>query len=568
METNLFNIFGESIIQSKNNHRKIIEKEMGDFKSRLVYFKIAVFLAVLIIFIRLVQLTVVKGSYFASLSEENRFRENVYPAGRGVIYDRNGDILVRNKPGFVALVDCGKTKCFRKISHEESIKLEASGNASLVTLGIEREYIEKEAFSHLLGTTGAVFEKDLGREHCGRKIGYQDDLGRSGVEEAFDCQLQGTYGRELIEVDASGNSIRTLSKVDPKPGKSLRLSIDKNLQLKAYELMKDKKGAVVAHIPKTGEILLLYSAPSFDLSKFSEGISEEEYQKLVDNPQVPLFNRAIAGTYPPGSIYKTIIATAALEEKSIGKDTQIEDTGIITVGEFSFSNWYFSQYGKKEGLINVVDALKRSNDIFFYKTGEFVGVDKISEWSNKFLLGSKLGIELSGEEEGLVPSKKWKEEVKGEQWYLGDTYHLAIGQGDLLVTPLQVAFFSGAFANNGIICKPTVLKTDKCVPLTKNLISESVLKIVREGMIGACSEGGTAFPFFGYKVGDKEISVACKTGTADYNDPEKTHAWFTAFAPSLKPEIMVTVLVEGGGEGSRVAAPIAKEIMDEWFGRN
>lgn len=570
--------FGETIISGKvRQARKIVEKE-ADFRGRLFIFNLSFLLLFTVIFIRLFNLTVVKGEYYQKLSSGNRVKEHIFPAPRGIITDRAGEILVGNKPGYIARLPCGKQECYKKITHDEALKYEAEGKVDLLNLEIAREYTDSMAFSHILGITGVVEEGEIGTTHCGRKLTYEDELGRSGVEEAFDCDLQGRFGKELIETDASGKPLRLLSKLEPAPGKSLALSIDKNLQLRANTLMEGKKGVIVVHIPGTGEILVLYSAPSYDISKFVEGLSEGEYSKLVKDPDKPLFNRAVSGTYPPGSTFKTIVAASALEEKAIDKTTQIEDTGILTVGEFSFANWYFSQYGKTDGLVDIVTAVKRSNDIFFYKAGELLGVNKMANWARKFRLGQKLGIEIAGEEQGLVPDEKWKQEVLNQQWYLGDTYHYAIGQGNILVTPLQIAFANGAFANGGIICRPTVVKTDRCSRITEKFVSSQTLKLIKQGMIEACSPGGTGFPFFDYKVGEREIKVACKTGTAEFDPPappkagpaggdNRTHAWFTAFAPADNPQIAVTVLVEGGGEGSREAAPIAKELFNEWFTR-
>lgn len=569
MKYKLGKVFGDSIVAAKKRQFREIGKTDENFRQRLTLFKVIFIVTFLIIIIQLIKLTVFQGNYYSLLSQGNRIKENIYPAPRGVILDRKGETLVQNKPGFIAEVACGEKKCFRKISHDEALKLEAAGQVSAQSLGVVREYIDSIAFSHVIGLAGSVAEEEIGKLHCGKKLNFGDELGRSGVEQAFDCQLQGISGKELIEVDAKGNLVRILSKVNPSPGKSLTLSIDKRLQLKAKEAMEGKIGAVIVHIPQTGELLVLYSSPSYDLNPFVEGLGQKDYENLLNDPQKPLFNRAISGTYPPGSVIKPIWAAGALEEKVINKDTQIEDTGIISIGPFSFPNWYFTQYGGKEGLINVISAIKRSNDIFFYKAGEMLGVERIAEWAKKFNFGQRLGIEIVGEEEGLVPDEVWKEKVKGEKWFLGDTYHLAIGQGDLLVTPLQIAFANGAIGNNGIICKPTLLKTGSCQRLTEKLVSVQNLKTIREGMTQACQQGGTAYPFFGFKVGDREIKVACKTGTAEYDPPaggpKKTHAWFTAFAPAENPQIAVTVLVEGGGEGSAVAAPIAKSIMDEWF---
>jgi penicillin-binding protein 2 len=285
-------------------------------------------------------------------------------------------------------------------------------------------------------------------------------------------------------------------------------------------------------------------------------------------------NRAIGGTYPPGSTFKLVVAAAGLENKIIDRNFTIQDTGVLNVGSFSFSNWYFTQYGRTDGEVNIVKGIQRSNDIFFYKLAELVGVGKLSQFAEKFGLGKKLGIDLAGELSGVVPTREWKKAIIGENWYLGDTYHYGIGQGFLLTTPLQVNYWTQIIANGGVGYKPHLLKNQKPVISSQKFLSNETVSLIREGMIEACSPGGVAWPLFEFKVQnsklkvDRKISIACKTGTAQHGG-EKTlpHAWITLFAPSDNPEIIVTVLSESSGEGSNVAAPIAKKILEEWFGR-
>jgi len=239
------------------------------------------------------------------------------------------------------------------------------------------------------------------------------------------------------------------------------------------------------------------------------------------------------------------------------------DEGFVQIGEYTYKNWYYTQYGRTEGEIDLIRAIKRSTDTFFYKVGEWVGANQLAEWGQAFGLGRKTGIDLKGEIEGLVPTPEWKEKNKGEKWFLGNTYHLAIGQADLLATPLQVNMMASVIANQGKLCSPKVKQGEgeECQDLR---LKPEALAMIKEGMREACSSGGTAFPFF-----DFSPQAACKTGTAEYGDPEgKTHAWLTAFAPVDEPEIVVTALVEGGGEGSDVAAPIVKEVMEAWFSKN
>ena len=311
----------------------------------------------------------------------------------------------------------------------------------------------------------------------------------------------------------------------------------------------------------------MVSLPSFDPNLFNR--ESVQLQELLSNPLSPLLNRATAGLYPPGSIFKIVSAAAGLQTGKIDKNTKFEDTGVMFLGPYSFANWYFTCCGKKEGFLDLVKAIKRSNDIFFYKLGQLVGPESLAKFAHLFGLGEKTGIDLPFEEKGLIPTPSWKKE-RGEVWVPGNTLHLAIGQGDILVTPLQISNMICAVANGGTLYKPYLgMKIEgegenlQFPPkiVRKDFLDRENLELIRQGMREACLEGGTGWPFF-----DFPISVGCKTGTAEFGDPKgRTHAWFTVFAPFENPEIVVTVLVEGGGEGSSVAAPIAKEILEYWF---
>jgi penicillin-binding protein 2 len=302
-----------------------------------------------------------------------------------------------------------------------------------------------------------------------------------------------------------------------------------------------------------------------------------------------LLDRAIGGVYPPGSTFKLVVAAAGLEDKIIDSNYSIIDTGVLKVGDFSFANWYYTEYGSKEsGDVNVVRALARSNDIFFYKLAEKINVDRLSAMAKKFGLGNVSGIDLIGEASGTVPTREWKEANIGESWYLGDTYHFGIGQGFLLTTPLQVNLWTGAIANNGVLQKPHLLKTENKVSGIKKILSDKTISLIRQGMIASCSTGGVAWPLFDFKVKNsklkidgknfmkvasssadmRKISIACKTGTAQHGG-EKTlpHAWITLFAPAYDPQIVVTVLSESSGEGSNEAAPVAKKILEAYFSK-
>ncbi len=509
-----------------------------------------IFLFVIVLFLRLFQLTIVKGNYYRNLSEQNRIREINIEAPRGEIVDRKGFIIAKNLP--------------------PNISIEANRISS------QRIYQSPEAISSLIGYRQIADNNDLKNDRCQYKLKLGDRTGKKGIEKLFDCQLRGQPGKKLIEIDAKNKYLRTINVIPPQPGDKIQLSLDLDLQKKSYELIKGKKAAIVVINPKTGEVLASVSTPGFNSQDFEDQINPNIKKYLIDKNN-PLFNRATEGVYPPGSIFKLVVATAGLEEKIIDEKTQIEDTGTIKAGPLTFGNWYFLQYGKTEGMVDIVKAIRRSNDVFFYKVGEKTGEDKIKKWADIFGLGKHTGIGID-EVEGTVPSSFWKKEVLKENWYLGDTYNLSIGQGYVETTPLQTVLVTGVFANGGYLCKPELLKYQKsnikdqrCKKLP---ISDKTLSLIREGMKQACSTGGTGWPLFNFKVQrskikDEEIQTACKTGTAESHAKSgMPHAWITAFAPYKNPEIALTVLVEEGGQGSDVAGPIAKEILKAYFERS
>jgi len=573
---------------SKPESRRKFERtnlNFGEFKGLLPLVLLILMTGVIVA--RLFYLQMIRGSYYRDLSENNRTRTKVIPAPRGIIYDRNGKPLVSNSHVF-QIGSKGEEKI---IPHEEALKLISEGKQVRAT--VRREYLYKDAFAHVLGFLGQISENEVILPTFS-DYAISDYVGKMGLEKTYEKMLHGQNGKELLEVDVQGREIRSLGQQEAAQGQNLDTALDLDLQLSVKDALASvDRGAAIASDPRDGSIIALYSKPSFDPNMFSRaGYKTDRYVTveniLQDTENQPLLNRAISGTYPPGSTFKLITAVAALSRGAIKKDTQIVDTGILRVGEFSFGNWYFLQYGKTEGALDVVSAIKRSNDIFFYRAAEGAGVENISSFAKNFGLGLRMGIDIEGESEGIVPSPSWKEEYIGEQWYLGDTYNYGIGQGYLLTTPLQVNLFTGFFANGGKLYRPHLLKTENIKPKTKNFIKKEYIDLVREGMRQSCDTGGVAWPLFGFKVKNERlpvdgqdfieeasgsarsvrIRVACKTGTAEVSDKEKKpHAWITVFAPFYDPEIVLTVLVENGGEGSSVAGPIAKKILQEYFER-
>lgn len=513
------------------------------------------------LFLRLFSLQIVKGLENRSLAEGNRIKVKVIHAPRGVILDRNGKILAANSPGF-RLLD--GTKKVKFITREQALQLEALNDSNAGNLEIDslRTYPFGERLSHVLGYTGEISEDQLkdSTYHLG------DQVGETGIEGSYEKTLRGTDGGEIIEVDAIGKKLRTLREIPPIAGKNLTLTIDSDLQVKTFDLLKQAVGkagsccgAAVVEDPQTGQILAMVSIPSYDNNYFTGIPDEDQISEIFNNKNSPVLNRVIGGTYPPGSTYKIVTSIAGLSSGKITARTQIEDTGEIFLGPFRFTNWYFTQYGKTEGSVNLEKALQRSNDTYYYRVGELIGEQTLIDWSRKLKVGGKLGIDIPGEASGLVPDNKWKQANFGQPWYPGDTLHMAIGQGFVLTTPLQVLGFTSFIAADGKLYKPQLSLTQSPKALISDLVSSEYIKEIRKGMATVTLNGGTAWPFFNFP-----FKTAGKTGTAEFGSEGKTHAWYTGFAPIDDPKIALTVLVEGGGEGSSVSAPVAKEIF-RWF---
>jgi len=471
-------------------------------RERLIWLYWLLILVVGIFSLRLLYLQIWEAKYYRLLADENRIKQEILPAPRGKILDRFGEVLTLS-----------------------------------------------EANAHVLGYVGEVSEEEVDRFYLGAVVG------KMGLEKQYDQRLRGVDGLSILEQDAQGKVLRELRRIEPVKGEALPTTLDAGLQKKAFELMDYRKGAVVVSNPNNGEILALVSSPSFDAGNLP---------KFLTDKNLPLFNRAISGEYPPGSVFKIVTATAALEEGVIDGQTQIEDTGEIVIGPYRYTNWYFTQYGKKEGWLEITRAIARSNDIFFYKLGEYLGISALADWAKYFGLGIETGVDLAGEAKGLMPDQAWKKEVMEEDWYTGDTFITAIGQGHVLMTPIQINQMMSIIAGRGLLCKPFLVGGSNCRKLD---ISQKTIELVTEGLKQVCETGGTAWPFF-----DFPMRVAGKTGTAEFGQQEdktkiKTHALFTGFAPVDKPEISVTVLLEGAGEGSYQAAPVAKELLTYWLER-
>lgn len=460
---------------------------------------------------------------------------------------------------YLQIFDAGQKLLLSQNNHIEQVRLTAERGKILDRRGVvlaedqegKRVYPLGAVMAAIVGYTSQVSTDELG---CSQGICYSQGMriGRAGLEKRLELELRGRDGGIIQEVDVAGKIVRERGRNESEGGKNVELSIDSRLESAMYQAMGEHEGAAVM-IDLQGKILGMVTTPTYDPSDLT---------KYLNDSSKPYFlNKAIGGVYPPGSVFKLVTAYTGLVAGVIDAETRIEDTGEIKIGEYRYGNWYFDQYGRREGELEVTKALARSNDIYFYKVGEGVGINKLVAGAKKFGYGEKTGIELPGEVAGLVPDPIWKERRTGEKWFLGNTYHLAIGQGDLLATPAQVARATQG-AVTGRLCKLSLLKTSRTDCVDLGLKTED-MNLVREGMKEACEAGGVAFPFF-----DFQPYVLCKTGTAQHSgqhtEEDLPHAWITVAYPGENPEIILTVFVEAGGEGSKVAAPIAREILTKW----
>ncbi len=433
------------------------------------------------------------------------------------------------------------------------------------------------SLAHVLGYTGKITDEALVR--LGDQYSLIDYVGKTGLEYSWERELKGANGRKNIEVDALGRRKKVISELAPVAGYNLRLSLDLDLQRQAeavtkfwLEKTKTARASVIILDPNNGQILALVSLPAYDNNLFARGVSQEEYDVFLNDENNPLFNRSISAELPSGSTIKPVVAAAALQEKVVSENTSFLSNGGLRIGQWFFPDWKAGGHGTTD----VRKALAESVNTFFYYVGggfqdfQGLGVERLTKYMRLFGLGEKTGIDLNGESAGFVPSQEWKEETKNEAWYIGDTYHIAIGQGDVIVTPLQVANFTAAVANGGKLYRPSlvkdllnednqVVKTVEPKIIRENFIDSYNLQVVREGMRQTVTAGSAR------SLSIVPVAVAGKTGTAQWSSKKANHAWFTGFAPYDQPELVITIVVEEGREGSEVAVPIAREILTWYF---
>lgn len=593
------------------------------YRQRLSGVLICVLAAFLILLARLYYLQIIEGAEFRRQSQNNCFRVQSILPERGLIFDRDGVVLVENRPSFNVSIVSGEAKNPKKVVQKlaellhiapetlfarlveakgvpsfkpillrrdvsrdavaiiEAYKLELPG--IVITVEPTRHYIEGERASHLLGYLSEISPEELksGRFPDNR-IG--DFIGKFGVEKAYEPYLHGRRGKQHVEVNALGQITRVLRTDEAMPGKNIHLTLDIELQRTAELLLAGKVGTAVAMDPSNGHILAMASSPAFDPNAFVEGMTYESWDELASNKFRPMENKAIQGQYPPGSIYKIVTAIAGLEEGVIADHTRILCSGDYRCGNRTFRCW--NRQG--HGFIKVTDALAQSCDVFFYQVGEKLGVNRLARYAKACGLGSSTGIDLDREARGLVPTSTWKLKRMAVPWQGGETLSVAIGQGFNLVTPIQILSLMSAVANGGIRYKPlvvrqivssdgTLVKKEAPAPLGRLFASEKTLQIIKRGLTDAVNKP-TGTGWIGRIPG---IHVAGKTGTAQVASMEegnnqkpveskhlhlRDHAWFVAFAPAKEPRIAVAVLIEHGGHGSRAAGPIAKEMIKAYLG--
>lgn len=591
-----------------------MEKPMK--RTALNYFWFGCFLVFLILAGRIIYLNIFKGDYYHNVSQGNRIRSVVIQAPRGKIMDRQGTVLVNNIPAMDAVIfpvdlprnvrereeiifllsqifqieeeeirtkinniDQSSNKIFlfkENISREESLSLVEKSRhlpGLAVAKSAIRDYSDGLIFSHIIGYEGKISRKELDEFP---QYSMTDYIGKEGIEKSYESVLKGKNGAVRVEIDSKGRIKRELGIINPEPGNDIILTVDGKLQKKIYdelvlilEKTATKTAAAVAINPKNGEVLALISLPGFDNNLFSRGLSREDYQRLINNPDKPLFNRAIAGEYPPGSTIKPIIAVAALAEGVIDESSTINCAGAINIGNHRFGDW------KTHGVTDLRKAIAESCDVYFYSVGggyaniAGLGISRMKKYGEIFGLGKKTGIDLPGESSGLVPDEQWKMDKFQERWYTGDSYNASIGQGYVVSTPLQLANYVAAIANNGILYKPRLVsqirkKDGESVDIKPEILQnnadlQGIIKIVQEGMRQTVISGTAR------SLRELSVEVAGKTGTAQFGSEKKTHAWFVSYAPYQDPEIALVVLVEGGGEGSSSAVPMTKEVYRWYF---
>ncbi len=559
-------------------------------------------IAIFIVFtLRLYQLQIVKGKNYRTTSLSNRVKVVRLPAPRGIIYDRNGFPIVKNKHYFsvsflplsedidisgladllnidfeplASKIQKSAGNLFQPIPLKEGLSfkdvavIEARRSdfpGLIIETNITRQYVHEHIGAHILGYLGKPNENQIKLED----ITPETFVGQTGIEALYDGVVRGTPGKKIVEVDALGRQLKVLRYIPPNKGNDLTLTIDIALQKIAEESFQGKTGSLVAISPENGEILALVSLPSFNPNDFILGIDTDTWNRLNKDKEYPLLNRALQGAYPPGSIFKTLVAVAGFEEGVITPEFNVYCDGEMRLGSHSFGCW------KSHGPVSFKKSIVESCDLYYYEVGRKLGINKIKKYAELFGLGKKSGLGISRERQGVIPSTQWKRKIMDKPWFLGETVIAAIGQGYVSMTPMQAAIMTTILSNGGYYYRPTLLKdnVDNKKGTKIPVSSESFIKI-QDAMHGVVNgPGGTA-----RSIRSRITEISGKTGTAQVirgrikselqKKKFRDHAWFISYAPAQDPKIAVSVFVEHGGHGGSAAAPIAKKVIESYIGKH
>lgn len=591
-----------------------------EFRRRTQLLVALVCLVFVFLFVRLSYLQILDGERYTYLSENNRIRLKKVPGTRGMVRDRRGQLMVDSRPSFDLLfvpedanepeqtlrrlarylgrpedelvkpfkddkyrspfdeIVLGRDIDWRSVVVVESHQLDLPG-VSLRTRP-RRNYLDIGMAAHLIGYLGEIGPRQLKTQKAnGYSMG--DEIGQAGLERRWEEYLRGQAGGQQVEVDALGRRVRVLHEVEDVPGYNVVMTLDRDVQNAAQEAMKGKDGAIVALDVRTGAVLAMVSAPQFDPNIFARGVTADEWRGYMNDRAHPMNNRAVQGQYPPGSTFKIVLGLAALEEGAVQADTHLGCGGSFPFGNHVFRDW------KKEGhgSVDLRRGIVQSCDVYFYQVGNKLGVDKIAKWARALGLGDKTGIDLDDEKSGLIPDSEWKLKRFKQPWFPGETPSIAIGQGYVTVTPLQMAVMMSAVANGGTVYKPWFVK--RVESLDGAVVREygpqqvrtvtfkpGTLDTVRNALADVVADPqGT-----GGAAKTPLVRIAGKTGTAQVTEMKgatvksenlaylvRDHAWFVSYAPADNPEIAVAVIVEHGGHGGSAAAPLAKKVIETYL---
>ncbi|NTV52265.1 MAG: penicillin-binding protein 2 [Candidatus Firestonebacteria bacterium] len=585
----------------------LLRKE-EEYRKRIQSLGIFLLIGFGLVLLRLIYLQLLQGNTLFELSARNRERLIPIKAQRGLIYDRNGELLAGNVPAFnVSLIpaslptdpaarqqECALLQKLLALDDnevEEKINrrryryfepLRLKGNLDRVTAALmeehkpelpgmmvltesQRHYKNETLAFHALGYVGEISEHDLALRE-----GYQagDIVGQAGVEKMYDHYLKGRNGWLHIEVDAHGRQLGILGKEDPWTGHSLVLSLDAKLQAAAEKILNERRGVIIVEDVRNGEIRALASSPTYNPNTFARGIPKDDWNKLLADRDFPLTNRAIQGLYPPGSLFKIVTVAGALQEKLIDAQESFQCKGVYWISTWPYRCWNDSGHGQVEARRSLIESC----DIYYYQVGLRLKVDKLGEWAKRFGYGTPTGIDLPNEISGLVPTPQWKERTQNMPWFPGNTVMMSIGQGYMMATPMQMLGSMCAAANGGIVYRPHLLH--RVLSASGRVIHEvnpevmirvgagpEVWALIQKSLTDVVnSKRGT-----GKQAHLEYIKVAGKTATAQ-NPHGEDHAAFAAFAPAEKPEIAVLVYLENAGGGGAEAAPLARKVMEAYFG--